>query len=1222
MNLKNFYFLIFAFACSSSVFAQSTIWTKSDDSRIQLTQYMERRTVPQQYDVWQADFEALKKILDKAPMEFTNAQPLVFEIPLPQYGLVKFKIEESPVYAPQLRAKYPIFKSFSAVGADRAEFNARFDYTLNGFHALINTPEGEVYIDPFATEQTAFYIAYFAKNHERKDVLNVPLCGNKHEDSHFIDEKNPFEHTAVERSSADLVTIRKYRLALVATGEFSQKHGGTKPKVLSQLVTLANRCNKKFNDEVAIRFELVAKNDTIIFLDPATDPFPKGNLGSAILGLSTSVIKPRIGDANYDMGHSLTGGCTDVGGVANGGVICTGNKGGGMSCDQGGSTDQFAMTIMCHEMGHQFSASHTMSSCDGVDQNQVSSSSAIEPGSGSTIMSYDGSCGSSNVTGKYWHELADVYSVGSLEQIMDFSRTQVGNSCPERITSTNHIPSINIPLSDGFSIPIGTPFELTAIGSDEDNNPLLYSWEQADGGAYVPLGTKKTQQGNTFRVFAPISSPTRLFPKLSEVLSGNATKVELLPDTTRTYTFRCTARDNSANGGGTIWDEVVFKSSHLAGPFKLTYPNAVTDTMQNSEYTVIKWDVANTDKAPVNCKRVNIFLSTDGGNTFPITLLKNTINDGSEGVIIPSNITGSKVRVKIAAADNIFLNISKKDATVVNSTKVGYTVTASSEQYIVCLPDVAKINIQTSAYGGFNQKVKLSVVSGLPQGATSTFSKDEIASNESSELAIDMQKVTTPGLYSIKVSAIAGTDTLFRTVSFNTIYANFDDLALATPADGSSGNTTLPSFKWNPAAVADSYDFELASNPTFDANSIVFKKSSLKPTDIAAPATLNENSVYFWRVKAKNSCRNGDFSIPYAFSTLVQTCKEYKKEDKLNTLNQNTVESAVNVLETGKVSDINIVGIKGYHDDFGDLVMSVVSPSGKTSTLFSKKCTTISPSFNMSFDDEAASGFNCSALSGAPNFKPQTTLGVFDGEDIQGDWKLKIEDTKAGNGGNITNWGLKFCFATSVTAPSLIKNDTLRVKKGLVRYIDISTLAASDDKSPVGKITFTLVKTPENGTVSKWITNNLKVGDSFTQEELANGTILRYTDDGSKTAKHNSFLFVVTDGEGGFIGTYRYNIVRDEKAPTVGTTSIDIEKSLSVYPNPTNQALNVSWSGDTSEKITLGLYNIQGQNIENKVFDGSNFNTQFNVQHLPNGVYLLKVNTTQGIATKKIVVNH
>ncbi len=1227
MKFKNLFLLAFFTISCTLLFAQKSIWSKTDESRIVLTKQMERNIQPEKYTVWQADFQALKTILNKAPLEFSAAaqQPLLIELPLPNVGLVQFKTVESPVYAPELYAKYPIFKTFSAIGGARNEYSARFDYTLNGFSAIISTPEGEVYIDPFATEQTAYYISYFTQDNHGKNRAKNLTCGAEHEDfSHNINTANPFQSTGAARSG-NLVTVRKYRLAVTATGEFSAKHGGTKATALSYVVKLVNRCNKKFSDELAIRFELIAQNDTLIFTDAAKDPFLKGTLGKEILSVSTSVIKSRVGDANYDFGHTVAGPCSDVGGVANAGVICNNaSKGSGMSGDAGGSADQFAVTIMCHEMGHQFSASHTMSACgNGTDQSQVASSSAIEPGSGTTIMSYDGSCGTDNITGSYWHEITDVYSVGSLEQMMEHSRQGSGNACPVKIVTSNHAPDVTIPSPDGLNIPIGTPFELTAVASDMDNDPLNYSWEQADDGMYVPLGSKKTLFANTFRVFDPVTTPTRIFPKLADILANKTTKAELYPDTTRNYTFRCTVRDNNINGGGTVWDEIKFKSTHTAGPFVMQYPNKASDTLSSSEYSILKWDVANTNKALVNAQNVDILLSTDGGLNFSTVLLKNTPNDGSEGVIIPSNVTTSTARIKIKPTDNIFFTISQKNFVVNPSSKKGYTFTAASSKYVVCLPEIATVNIQTSMFGGYDKKVNLSVVAGLPNGATAKFTKDFLDINESTDLSLDMTKVTVQGIYTVKIRAIAGTDTLYREISFKTIYANFDDLSLNTPNNGATAQSTLPSFKWNAAAVADAYDFQLATNPSFADNTIVYTKENMKALELNAPVTLQENTIYFWRVRAKNTCRSGQYNTPFAFSTLVQSCKEIKKDEKITISSgaKNNYESLSNILESGKVNDINITGIQGNQEDFGDLEMILESPLGKTATLFSKKCNSISATYNLSFDDESASGFNCASITNTANFKPQTPLSVFDGDEIQGAWKLKINDTKVGNGGLFTNWSLKFCFATSVTAPTIIKNDTLRVKKGKGRYIDFSTLAAKDDKSSGGKLVYTLVTAPENGFLEKWGAV-MKVGETFNQDDLDKGQILRYVNSATATSDTDYFLFILSDGDGGFVGTLRYNIIRDEKAPTNVNISPDIEKAVRLFPNPSNQSFEVLLNGNELGKVELTLFNVQGQRIGSQYFLNENIDAQFEVQSLPNGVYYLKINTEKGAASKKIIVQH
>ena len=86
---------------------------------------------------------------------------------------------------------------------------------------------------------------------------------------------------------------------------------------------------------------------------------------------------------------------------------------------------------------------------------------------------------------------------------------------------------------------------------------------------------------------------------------------------------------------------MAFKAFEGAGPFRVKNPNTFNQLWQVGEYEPVTWDVANTDKAPVNCTKVNIRLSLDGGQTYPIMLAEGTENDGSQYVLVPNNLTSS-----------------------------------------------------------------------------------------------------------------------------------------------------------------------------------------------------------------------------------------------------------------------------------------------------------------------------------------------------------------------------------------------------------------------------------------------------------------------------------------------------------------------------------------------------------------------------------------------------
>jgi hypothetical protein len=106
---------------------------------------------------------------------------------------------------------------------------------------------------------------------------------------------------------------------------------------------------------------------------------------------------------------------------------------------------------------------------------------------------------------------------------------------------------------------------------------------------------------------------------------------------------------------------LAFSVSSTAGPFIVSSPNTAV-TWASGPQTV-GWNVASTNIAPVNCANVDILLSTDGGNTFPTTLLANTPNDGSQTVTIP-NVSTTTARIKVKAVGNVFFDISNTNFSI------------------------------------------------------------------------------------------------------------------------------------------------------------------------------------------------------------------------------------------------------------------------------------------------------------------------------------------------------------------------------------------------------------------------------------------------------------------------------------------------------------------------------------------------------------------------------
>ncbi|MBK8304153.1 MAG: hypothetical protein IPK98_12400 [Chloracidobacterium sp.] len=463
--------------------------------------------------------------------------------------------------------------------------------------------------------------------------------------------------------------------------------GGTNTvaNCLAAQVVIMNRVNGVYEKDLSMRMIMVGNNNLVVYAGDqlcggvpctsANDPYSNG---TGALSQNTPNLNTVIGSGNYDIGHVFT---TGSGGVAQLGVPCGGSKGAGTTGRAVPIGDPFSIDYVAHEMGHQWGGNHTFNgavgSCSSSNRN---ASTSYEPGSGITIMAYAGICGTQDLA----QNSIDTFHVRSLEEIVAYSQTGTGNNCAATTPTGNTPPSVTGP--GNFTIPVQTPFALTASATDPNGDTMTYDWQQYNTGGSTGTSAVPNSDGDgtarpIFRPYLPSTSGTRYFPSLTYILNnanvppstydcgGRATPCltgELMSSMNRTMNFQVVVRDNRAAGGGINTATSQVTVSSLAGPFSVTAPNTAVSYTGGTSQTVT-WNVANSNLSPVNAANVDILLSTDGGLTFPTVLLAATPNDGTQSVTIP-NVATATARIMVKGTGNIFFDVSNSNFTITASS--------------------------------------------------------------------------------------------------------------------------------------------------------------------------------------------------------------------------------------------------------------------------------------------------------------------------------------------------------------------------------------------------------------------------------------------------------------------------------------------------------------------------------------------------------------------------
>jgi subtilisin-like proprotein convertase family protein len=1017
--------LLFIFVFSASQAQTDKFWSPfSNIESVIKYKGVERESFPKQFDLYQINLANLKQVL------FSNTGNKIITLPNTSGVLEQYEMFEASNFDAELQSRFPEIRAYSGKGLTDKYATLKLSISPQGIQTMVfRTDKPNEFMEKYSQDGSVYAVFNSARNSSKLSWS----CGT--EDANLIKDLSNKVKAASNTNKFDDKNLRVMRLAQSCTAEYSNYFLATSATNVALVLAAFNatlaRCNGVYEKDLALHLNLVAQSTNLIFYDPATDPYSDGATGAAgawnaelqntisstLNGAGSSL---ATNNGLYDIGHlfGASGGGGNAGCI---GCVCRDdtaslsdqNKGSGFTSPGTGGPlgDNFDIDYVVHEVGHQLGGNHTFT--HNTEVNGVNR----EVGSGVTIMGYAG------ITS---YDLAahsiDTYHAASIQQIQ---ANLITKTCPvtTNITANNATPVVNAGLD--YTIPKSTSFILTGSATDANpNDALTYSWEQNDDAGSGQRGASSVASvgkltGPNWRSNAPTASPSRYMPTIASVIANSQTtlgtgndgiNVEALSSVARTLNFRLTVRDNAPYSSvvplkvaQTSFDDMVVTVNATAGPFVVNSPNTALSWPVGSSQNV-SWNVAGTTANGVNTAAVDIFLSIDGGFTYPITLATNVPNNGSATIVVPNNV-GTTNRVMVKGNQHIFFDISNVNFTIAAATN-SFSVAASgpSTLNLCSAPTTAVYTISYSALGGFSGTTTFSAT-GNPAGSTVVFSPATMSST-SGPVTMTVNGLTTApnGTYNIVASATSGAST--QTVPF-ILNIGVPNVVLSTPANNANTQNTTLTLSWAPIAVATSYDVQVSTSATF---ATIFSSGNVTTTSYNVTG-LAQGTLYYWRVLAKNATCSGVYGQPFNFTTGI--CNFANATPGLAIpdgtgadISGGAATNIINIPTTGTVNNMK-VKFNTNHTWTGDLVIKVIHPDNTAVVLWNRNCDTARASgMNVTFQDGSPAIVCGSPTTGT--FAPFSALSVLNGKPTAGNWTISAEDLYNVDTGNIVSWGVDF----------------------------------------------------------------------------------------------------------------------------------------------------------------------------------------------------------------------
>ncbi|MDO7874090.1 M12 family metallo-peptidase [Hymenobacter sp. ASUV-10] len=1197
--------------------AQKVLWANNPDVPTEASKFTAALS---SYRAIEVNMAAMRTALLPAPAEQgagARNSNVVISLPLPEGGSQRFRVTQVPVMAPALAAKFPEIKTYQAQGVDDPSAVARLDVSSLGFHAMVISPTRTFYIDPALRYGDDVHHLVFNKN-----AMNTKVVGFRC----FNDESMNVATPGVPGTAAPAglqrqsngTQLRTFRLALSNTPEYARTKGNTAAGVIAGKVASINRVSGVYELEIACRLVLIPNNDQLTFLSgTGTQPSPTYTdaSGPLMLDQNQQNVDRIIGNANYDIGHVFS---TGGGGIAQRPSVCVNSgKARGVTGLPNPVGDAFDIDFVAHEIGHQFNGNHTFhasnaGNCVGGSFTPPNSNptrattAAYEPGSGVTIMAYAGICSPEDIADNsipYFHSK-------SFDEILSHLTSSQGN-CAVTTPTNNGVP---VPEAGAnYIIPRSTPFVLTGSGTDPNGDPLTYMWEQFDLGTVLTTVSNPQGDAPIFRDFVPTTSPTRYFPRLSDLVNNTTNIGERLPTYARNLNFRFVARDNRVGGGAVDYDAMSMQVVGTAGPFLVTLPNTSSIVWQAGAPAQVTWDVANTTAAPINAANVDILLSNDGGFTYPITLATAVPNDGSETITVPLTApTTNTARVMVRANGNVFFDISNQNFRVVgNSGPTFFLAPAATPATLSACPGAsASTTISVGQITGFTGTVALSA-NNLPAGINVTYGTPSVTVGSTpgtSTVTVNVAASTAPGTYALTLSGTSGSVTQVQTLSF-VVQPAATGTASATSPNSQGGIPTSyrPRFVWSAVANATGYELQVATDNTFAAGTLVLGTPITVTTNNYTPtANLNPTTTYYWRVRALSPCATAPFSAVQTFRTGIQTCVPTVATNVPRPIFLTagvTANSVTTIASTERVGEVRLRNLAVTHSAVEEVEVTLINPQGVSVVVIPRGTCPGTADINLSFDDLATAAISCPLTSNA-TVRPANPLNALTGSPANGNWTLSVSDNMAGNGGRITAWTLELCLVGEVpAAPSSLTVIDAGRANNTTTLQSIWTMPGTG-----GVPTYYEIQRSPNNNQNFTLLNTLQVP---AQAQISGGI---YED------------VLYTSGQYFYrVRACNTNGCSEWTNEAVGLSAQQSAQQLgvAVYPNPSTGTFNLSIDNSQRGAVALRVTDALGRTVAQEQLskNGTVLQHSLDLGKLATGVYQLHLTLPQGTVVQRLLKN-